>query len=219
MSQAAPNMRCLMQQQGPVTACLLLVLLLGVQNTPALAQDNSATPTYGTISLGSGFSPDPHVVDIVVGGELNAADTDSSCVGYVASAPDYSVTYEQEQYALSIIAISTTDTTLLVNDPDGTWFCNDDSSDLDNANPGIYFGSPKSGRYDIWIGSYSTDNNYVSAKLVISEQGTETWRTIATSLADTTTPVEIPDDPPEIPQEPVVVVPTEGVIQYGRKTN
>lgn len=210
----------------PARPCLLhtllpaVGLLFTVQNTPAWAQDTSEAATYGSITLSSGFSPDPHVVDITVGGENNAADTDSSCVGYVANAPDFSLEYTQEQYALSIIAVSATDTTLLVNDPEGTWFCNDDSSDLDGSNPGIYFGSPKSGRYDIWVGSYSTDNNYGSAKLVISEQGTENWRTIASSLAGTTTPVEVPVEPPVVePVAPPVVVPTEGVIQYGRKSN
>ncbi len=199
----------------PVTVSIVLAAL----NTTAMAQDSTQPATYGSIALSSGFSPDPHVVDITVGGDNNAADTDSSCVGYVASSPDYSLEYTYEQYALGIFAISATDTTLLINDPEGVWFCNDDSGDLDSANPGIYFSSPKTGRYDIWVGSYSTETNYGSAKIVISEQDTANWRTIATSLAGTSAPIDDPvNSVPVTPIEPPVVIPTEGVIQYGRKS-
>ncbi|HEY6510125.1 MAG TPA: hypothetical protein VIY56_19015 [Vicinamibacterales bacterium] len=203
--------------------CLLLIL----HAAPAQAQDVSATPTFGSVSLSSGFTPDPHVVDIRAGGALNAANTLSSCVGYVASEPDFSLTYEQERYTLSIFAVAATDTTLLVNDPAGTWHCNDDTDDLDNLNPGLHFSSPQSGRYDIWVGNFAAGNNFVNAKLVISEQGTENWRTIVAGLGGGNRAlVDVPDRPvvtppePEPEPEPVPVpVPTEGAIQYSRKTN
>ncbi len=221
---------------SPALAVCVLALVPGAS---ALAQpDTTMAPTYGSVSLSSGFSPDPHVVDIVVGGEFNAADTASGCVGYVAASPDFSLEYTEEEYALSILVVAGSDTTLMVNDPDGSWFCNDDTTDLDGSNPGVYFGSPKSGRYDIWVGGYSTENNYVNAQLVISEQGTENWRTIASSLGSVNTSSSTPSNstpvssttprtgtltpapprntpPPTSPRQQMR--PAEGVIQYGRK--
>ena len=66
---------------------------------------------------------------------------------------------------LVISVSSNRDTTLVVNGPNGRWYCDDDSGE--GLNPSLRFGSPMSGQYDIWIGSYSGD--YVSGTLSISE--------------------------------------------------
>jgi hypothetical protein len=196
-------------------AILLACCAVAACGADALAQDISQQPTYGEVELSSGFSPDPHVVDIVAGGETSAADTDSSCTGYVANAPDFSLRYTEDQYALSIFAVSSVDTTIMINDPGGTWHCNDDSSNLDGNNPGVYFSSPSSGRYDIWVGVYSSDQNYVSTKLVITEQGEGNWRSIAADLNGTAQDLSVVPQPEPEPPEPEP--PAVGVIQYGRK--
>jgi len=69
------------------------------------------------------------------------------------------------------------DTTILINSPDGQWYCNDDHSDLENLNSGVYFEDPSSGRYDIWVGSYSDSNLNRSAVLAISEYSSSSWGT------------------------------------------
>ena len=66
--------------------------------------------------------------------------------------------------ALRIPALNT----LLVNAPDGSWYCNDDSNGL---NPMVSWSSPRSGQYDIWIGTYGSGSGMASATLTISELG------------------------------------------------
>lgn len=144
-----------------VTAALLA--------SPAIAQDFSAPATFGTVNLSSGFTPDPYNVTLTSGGQLRASDLSSSCRGWIANAPDYSVYYEAgNMFDLTIGAVSNTDTTLVVNGPDTSWYCDDDSGE--GLNPSMTFSSPASGRYDIWVGSYS-EGDYAQATLSISELG------------------------------------------------
>ncbi len=133
--------------------------------SPASAQDVSAAPTYGSIELTSGFMPDPHVIDLTAGGDISV--NQGSCnFGQVADAPDFDLYYTAtEATTLYISAISDEDTTLLVNGPNGRWYCDDDSyGDLD---PIIAIPKAQSGLYDIWVGTYGGE--LVSATLYISE--------------------------------------------------
>jgi hypothetical protein len=50
------------------------------------------------------------------------------------------------------------DTTLVINDPNGRWICNDDFGESTGTNPGISFSTPDDGKYDIWVGVYSSDD-------------------------------------------------------------
>lgn len=128
--------------------------------------DSSLSPTYGRISLSSGFTPDPRTVSVRAGGSLRAETASSGCAGYVASAPDVSVNYSAGSLPLIISSSSSSDTTLLINDPQGNWYCDDDSGD--GTNPSIRFSKPLSGEYDIWIGVYGSDRTE-DATLSISE--------------------------------------------------
>ena len=58
------------------------------------------------------------------------------------------------------------DTTLLVHTPDGKWVANDDGGK--GAAPEVTFASPKSGRYDVWVGTFKKQND--RGTLVISEK-------------------------------------------------
>lgn len=140
------------------TAALLLVV------PAAQAQDTSATATYGSVRLSSGFAPDPHSVTLTAGGSLDASGLGSPCTGSIARAPDYELTYSAGSLPLYITSTSSTDTTLVVNGPDGRWYCNDDTN---GNNPLVTFNNPQSGTYDIWVGTFS--GGTASATLAISE--------------------------------------------------
>lgn len=127
--------------------------------------DTSATATYGEVRLASGFSPDPHVVRLTAGGSVQASVVSSSCQGSIATAPDYQITYSAGAYPLSIQTRASTDTTLVVNAPDGQWYCDDDSGGGTDAQ--VHFSKPQSGVYDIWVGTYSGGNQ--PAELRITE--------------------------------------------------
>ena len=149
---------------GLVAACVLAVASF-VASVPATAQNWSLQPTYGTVSLTSGFLPDPYVAQVVSSGPINASQSiGGGCRGMVANAPDYRLNYTAGSYPLQFRVESNSDTTLVINAPNAQWYCNDDYQGL---NPGFTFDNPMSGQYDIWVGSYRGD--YAPANLIITE--------------------------------------------------
>lgn len=133
--------------------------------------DWSLEPAYGEVTLHTGFTPDPHNLEMMAGGEVNVWDAlpdTPGCRGWAASAPDYRLHYTAgNTFDLYISATSGADTTLIVNGPDGRWHCNDDAYGL---NPGLMFENPRGGQYDIWVGTYS-EGPLRPAVLHISELG------------------------------------------------
>lgn len=109
---------------------------------------------FGNVSLSAGFDPDPHEVSVMAGGPVWLEhELGSECVGHVnAAQPDVVLDYTAGEWPLYIYAESEEDTTLIVRAPDGEWYCSDDDRGLD---PGLVFGAPDSGRYAIWVGTYS----------------------------------------------------------------
>lgn len=135
----------------------------------AIAQNYSANPTYGSIQLNSGFTPDPFQVNLQSGGSINAGQSiGGACRGYIANAPDYRLQYRAgNTYPLIISVASSADTTLVINGPDGRWYCDDDGGNA-GLNPSVRFNAPASGQYDIWVGTYGSGQLYNST-LTISE--------------------------------------------------
>ncbi len=142
-------------------AAAVIVAFAGV----AAAQDINGPPTYGTFNLQAGFEPDPAFQDVVAGGRTDASAI-SGCRGMIATNPDVRIIYSSGQYPLTIWAESSIDTTLVINAPDGTWYCDDDSAG--NLNPALRFARPQSGRYEIWVGTYNGGNG--NARVWVSER-------------------------------------------------
>ena len=127
--------------------------------------DYHLPPDSGTISLHADFLPDPRSVSITSGGPIDASYLGGDCQGYAISAPDFRVRWSGASSYLRFYVESFGDTTLIINDPYGNWYCNDDYNGLD---PQISFSYPAEGVYDIWVGSYSSDD-YMRSTLNISE--------------------------------------------------
>jgi serine protease Do len=125
--------------------------------------------TFGTVNLNAGFTPDPQTISIVSGGSIDvyAQNIGSGCTGYAASTPDYRIRWSGSAARLRIffVAASGEDTTLIVNDANGTWHCNDDHTGLD---PLVELTNPPQGQIDIWVGSYGADN-FVDGTLYVTE--------------------------------------------------
>ncbi|MCC6735773.1 MAG: peptidase S1 [Bauldia sp.] len=140
-----------------MTRKLALFAAAAVVSTAALAQtapNFALDPTFGGVALVAGFVPDPHTVDIVAGGPIDAAAANlgEGCLGFIAEAPDFRLDYTMAaNVPLHIFVTATEDTTLVINQPDGTWVCNDDTNGL---NPLVSFPAPMTGIYDIYIGTY-----------------------------------------------------------------
>jgi len=133
----------------------------------AVAQDYNAEPYYGTLNLRAGFTPDPQVIDLAAGGSVSASNISSSCRGMIGARPDVRLNYSAGSFPLIFSVASGADTTLVVNGPDGSWYCDDDGG-INGLNPALRFGSPQSGRYEIWVGTYASGSTQ-PARLVISE--------------------------------------------------
>lgn len=142
-----------------------LLPALSVLAVPVTAQDVSATPNFGTVNLSAGFTPDPRTISVTSGGSIAASNVGSNCAGSISNAPDVRLSYTAGSLPLIISVNSSSDTTLVINAPDGRWYCDDDSGD--GVNPSVRFNSPQSGRYEIWVGSYGGGN--AQATLAISE--------------------------------------------------
>lgn len=127
------------------------------------AQDTTLDATYETIAFDTGFTPDPFTFAVAAGGDIEVVDGD--CFGYVAAAPDVELTFTGGSLPLNIYVVSDADTMLMINGPDGSWTCNDDTSGL---NPAVSFNPAATGVYDIWVGTLEPDT-YPGATLHVSE--------------------------------------------------
>jgi hypothetical protein len=148
-----------------------VALLAAAIAAPASAQTISAAPTYGSVTLQSGFTPDPFNVQISSGGPINVANSlrGDECVGFIANAPDFNLNWVAGSGALPLFisANSAADTTLVINTPDGRWYCSDDGG-VNALNPGLRITNPQGGLYNIWVGTYGNAANH-PATLSISE--------------------------------------------------
>jgi hypothetical protein len=142
---------------------------IATTTTVATIFDLLAEPTYGTETVTSGFSPDPLTTPVTSGGVVHATYLGGDCVGWAAISEDHEFRYTAGAYSLLrfyFIADDSADTVMIINDPDGAWWCGDDS--FGTRAPTIDFTSPISGTYDIWVGSYS-EGTYHSGTLYVTE--------------------------------------------------
>ena len=102
--------------------------------------------------IAAGFVPDPHVLEGVSAGSIDASHWAPGCVGFVSSEPNHIVTLQTHFAHLRILAHSArTDLTLVVQAPDGRFLCQDD---VEGSDP-IIEGRMGQGVYRIWVGTYS----------------------------------------------------------------
>jgi hypothetical protein len=147
---------------GGVCAALLSSTAGSVRSQP----NPLGRPNYGSVALRSGFTPDPYEK----GGVVSGGDVRSTFAGltqYVDEPPDFRLNFTAGSFdKLYIKARSPGDVTLLVNLPDGTWLADDDSDGM--LNPKVTVRNPRSGQYDIWVGTLRQGTG-PTATIVISE--------------------------------------------------
>ena len=144
----------------------------GPTPTPAEELNFRLDPNYGLVELEAGFVPDPHSREMTAGGPVDASYLGGDCVGFASSAPDYSVRYtagDRPLLRFYFLADLVGDATMIINDPDGDWLCNDDW-DSSTVDPGIDVADPEGGRYDIWVGVLAEGTN-VDGVLYVTELG------------------------------------------------
>ncbi|MDZ4766626.1 MAG: hypothetical protein SGI73_18975 [Chloroflexota bacterium] len=148
---------------------LVLLGLITVLALPFVAQaqdlDETAEPTWSSVTIDAPFVIDPYVTTIGVGGEVDLSDFDSQCVGFTDSAPSFNLTVAGTPSELTFFLVAAEDTTLLIRTPDGSYFCDDDTGG--NRNPQINLEDVTEGTYNIWGASYTATPQ--PAYLFISE--------------------------------------------------
>ncbi|WP_242072433.1 hypothetical protein [Microcoleus sp. FACHB-68] len=143
---------------GWTSAVAVSVVAIGFWNHSDLRAQPASVPLFETITLSPKFKPDPKAISGISGGSIPAEGiagrketANGPCVGFLDKEPDHVLTLTAFFNYLSIQVESTTDTTLLIRGPGGSW-CNDDSPGR-SKNPGIA-GQWLEGTYQVWIGSY-----------------------------------------------------------------
>jgi len=150
-----------------LSAGLAACLAIAAAVAPAVAQNFNLTPSFGSYELNAGFAPDPYRVSVTAGGSVPAERLGgATCVGTIANSPDVTLYYTAGGFDLTFFVNSGADTTLVVNDANGRWYCDDDG--FGNLDPQVTIRNPPSGKYDIWIGSYGRGSR-IPATLNFSE--------------------------------------------------
>ena len=128
--------------------------------TPATGALNiGGRPNFGARRVTPGFPRDPMKINVVSGGNINVTPLNlaAGCTGFATAQPDLNFTLTGTSATLRVYVDRVRgngDTTLIINKPDGTWICNDDS--YGGRNPTVDLPNAAPGLYNVWIGSYQT---------------------------------------------------------------
>lgn len=155
-------------------ACVGAAALAIAPATETSAQGRSALTiggsraNFGALDIRGGFMPDPRMHDVTSGGSLDASTMGLSagCRGFVTNQPDVIVRYNSPASFLRFFVRAQGDTTLVINDASGRWYCDDDSGG--GTNPMVDINNPSGGQFDVWIGSYQAGQN-IRGQLGITE--------------------------------------------------
>lgn len=111
---------------------------------------------YGNFEIGGGFSPDPQTGTGTTGGRRDAAQVfGGDCSGSIDTTPDHVITVTSP-VNLRLYTTSTTDSTLVLRGPSGT-FCDDDSrGELDAEINAVL----RPGRYEVYVGHLGETGEY-----------------------------------------------------------
>ncbi len=140
-------------------ACIAVVLLAVPLTASAQNEfDPEGGVSYLIASL-PGY-PDPIIITILSGGDVDASTVSAGCVGNIFYVPDVEI--ELTESVPTLRAYFTAmhagdDTTMVVQKPDGTFVCNDDAA---GDNPMVEIQAPATGTYRFWVGTYGSTNNY-----------------------------------------------------------
>ncbi|MDL1900001.1 hypothetical protein FBR02_04445 [Anaerolineae bacterium CFX9] len=134
--------------------------------------DYNLPAIFGYMTLRAGFTPDPFSFPVMAGGDIRAdtvrATNGDICYGHTTAEPTFSIIWEGNASFLRFYVEANHDLTMVINAPDASWHCNDDTFGL---LPAIDFSAPATGRYDIWLGTFRPGER-VNTDLLISERST-----------------------------------------------
>ncbi|MEM6957634.1 MAG: hypothetical protein AAF411_01490 [Myxococcota bacterium] len=134
-----------------------LSLLIGLL---AACGGSSAEP----VALAPGFSA-PMILEGRAGGTTDASSLGDGCIGNIGSDPDHVFELSAAIPNLRFYAHASEDITLVIQRPDNSYICNDDTEEL---NPVVTMDSFPPGTYKVWVGSYAAEGSFAAYKLGLS---------------------------------------------------
>lgn len=120
----------------------------------------------GASYFSPGFSPDPRIFRGTSGSDRQAGSLNSGCEGMIGNQPSH-VIQLGSQMTLRVVVQSASDTVLVIQHPDGSFKCDDDS---DGPNP-IVSGSFAAGEHKIYVGSFEPGNTATYTLGVTTQMG------------------------------------------------
>lgn len=142
-----------MRKLGWVAA--LSALALGVTGVAEAQIARHGRPLYGHAEVNRGFMPDPHVMQGVMGGSLQASTLSPTCRGYVNPQPSHVIRSRTGFQNLRVVVSGQGDSTLMIMLPNGAVLCDDDSGG--GRNPLIQLSAPP-GEIRVWVGVWSSSD-------------------------------------------------------------
>ncbi|MEM6327309.1 MAG: hypothetical protein AAF791_09345 [Bacteroidota bacterium] len=103
---------------------------------------------------------------VAAGGDLPNPVEGDACVGHLTAAPTAQVASVAETLAFTASPDQGGDLMMVVQAPDGRWFCSDDHNGL---SPGIEVSGAGDGTYTIWVGTFGRLDTPVDATLRVQE--------------------------------------------------
>ncbi|MEM6327308.1 MAG: peptidase S1 [Bacteroidota bacterium] len=134
----------------------VLAALVCAAGAATAQPDRSGSPQV-TLELNEGTAES----GIEAGGTARVSVQGSGCSGYITEATPSGAVAWSGSGALSIYAVSGSDTTILVSDPDGRWHCSDDAN---GSNPAVTIAQAKRGRYLVWVGAFEPGTTSATLK-------------------------------------------------------
>lgn len=120
------------------------------------ASASASAQQYRNFEIGGGFTPDPQTGTGTTGGAVDAASAfGGECTGSVDRTPDHIITVTSA-VNLKLYTSSTTDSTLVMRGPSGT-FCDDDSRGALDAEINAVL---RPGRYEVYVGHLGETGEY-----------------------------------------------------------
>lgn len=109
--------------------------------------------------------------EVTAGGDIPAFTlnlNNDACGGFVSAEPSLVFNWAGTTANLRIFFESETDTTLIVQTPDGAFVCDDDVEKERNFNPLVDILNPAEGTYRVYIGGFDPENTFTGT-LTITE--------------------------------------------------
>lgn len=129
--------------------------VLSAPSSPASALNRAPRGIFGDDELEAGFG----TVEVVAsaGGDVPTFNFDLGsiqCTGFIGLVPTYTFSLTEDVDSLRVLFNGEEDTTLIVEEPDGTFRCNDDTDGEANINPTVDVERASAGDYRVYVGSY-----------------------------------------------------------------